>query len=146
MSGALLALIGGAPLAGTPDISTLSGASGSNPGAPQSTTLIVRTDGTLSVTYGDTAGGTNSDDYDWLSPKSGMSRFSVRWTNTAGAITIGTAGTWQDMSTSRSFGITDAVVGGGAASATGTLEIALTSDTGTVLASKSGIVLSAIAS
>lgn len=133
------------PMPGTPDVSWISGASGTNPGAPQSTTMVVGADGSCDLNYGDTAGGTATDGGSWLSPKQGMSRFSCRVTATAGSLDIGTSGVWQDLGSNRTFGVTDNVVGGGAKSATVTLEIARTADTATVLATKTGIVLTAAA-
>lgn len=80
------------------------------------------------------------DNGDWLDPKSGMGEFSVRWTNTSGTINVGTAGSWQALTANRTFGCTIGS-GSGTKSATGTLEIARTDNTGVVLASKTGIVL-----
>jgi hypothetical protein len=81
------------------------------------------------------------DSGDWLDPKTGMSQFSSRWTNTSGAITIGTAAIWESLASPRTYGISiDS--GLGAATCTGTLEIARTDDAAkTVLATKSGIAL-----
>lgn len=82
------------------------------------------------------------DNGDWLAPQSGMEEFSVRWTNTSGTINVGTAASWQALTASRTFGCTIGS-GSGTKTATGTLEIARTDATGTVLATKTGIVLTA---
>ena len=145
MTGVMQMMVAQAPIPGTPNVAGVNGNSGTNVGAPQSTTLVVKADGSTEVNYGDGAGGTATDIASWLSPKVGMGRFSCRVTATAGTLDIGTSGVWQDMSVDRTFGVTDNVVGGGAKSATVTLEIARTADTATVLATKTGIVLSAAA-
>ncbi len=145
MTGVMQMMVAQAPKPGTPNVSGISGATGTNTGAPQSTTLVVAANGDCNSNYGDGAGGTATDSGSWLSPKVGMGRFSCRVTATAGTLDIGTSGVWQDMSVNRTFGVTDGAVGGGAKSATVTLEIARTADTATVLATKTGIVLSAAA-
>ena len=144
MTGVMQMMVAQAPIPGTPDVSSVSGNSGTNTGAPQSTTLVIKANGDVEVNYGDGAGGTATDIASWLSPKVGMGRFSCRVTATAGTLDIGTSGVWQDMSVDRTFGVTDNVVGG-AKSATVTLEIARTADTATVLATKTGIDLTAAA-
>lgn len=70
--------------------------------------------GTYSITDDATSSGTwrltgASADYD------------IRWTNTAGTLTTGTAGTWQNLATSRAFGVTRATFG--TKTCTGTVEI-----------------------
>jgi hypothetical protein len=85
------------------------------------------------------------DNGDWIDPKQGMDQFSVRWTDGTGTINVGTAGAWQALTSSRTFGCTIGG-GGGSKTAIGTLEIARTDDTTTVLATKANITIRATSS
>lgn len=64
----------------------------------------------------------------------------IRWTTTAGTLTTGTAGTWQQLSTNRTFGRNRTILG--IVSCTGTVEIA-TDAAGTNIIATGTIVLEA---
>jgi len=76
-------------------------------------------------------GGTSSFAPEWLSSGT-ASAYEAQWTNTSGAITVGTAGVWESLGTSRAYGISRGSLG--TTTCTGTLEIRDAS-TLTVLAS-----------
>jgi hypothetical protein len=108
-------------------------------GAGSSAILSLTSDGEI---HGDTA---EDGDYllgDWLFPKSGMEQFSARWTNTDGTLDFGTAGSWEALTSTRSYGVSSSG-GAGNVVCTGTLEIARTDNTAAILATKAGINLRA---
>lgn len=63
--------------------------------------------------------------------------FDCRWTNTAGAITAGTAGTWQTCASDQGFNLAYSSDTPGTSSCTGTLEIRMAASPNTVMASAS---------
>lgn len=65
-------------------------------------------------------GGTTSFAPEWM-PSGTAPDFEARWTNVSGAITTGTAGVWQNLGTSRSYGVSRGSLG--TTSCQGTLEI-----------------------
>ena len=65
-------------------------------------------------------GGTTSFAPEWL-PSGTASDFESRWTNVSGVIDIGTAGVWQNLGTTRSYGVSRGSLG--TTSCQGTLEI-----------------------
>lgn len=59
----------------------------------------------------------------WLVSGTGA-QFWVRWTNTSGTLTTGTAGTWQQMNANRTFGVSFTLNSTGSKVCTGTVEFA----------------------
>jgi hypothetical protein len=59
----------------------------------------------------------------WATPTTGGvgAGYDIRWTNVSGTLTSGTAGTWQNLSSARTYGRNR--VGVGSATAVGTIEI-----------------------
>ena len=72
---------------------------------------------------------------EWITPRSAAGgNYEARWTNTSGTLSSGTAGTWQALSTTRNYSVSQ--TGVGFKTCTGTLEIRRTVG-GAVLDSKS---------
>lgn len=67
--------------------------------------------------------GTVVDIGDWLNPKVNMGLYEARFTPTTGALTGGTANTWQTLGTDRLYEVTR--TGLGTTTCIGTLEIRL---------------------
>lgn len=94
-------------------------------------------------TWQQSSSGENAYGYSgfWITPATNMALYSARWTNTSGTLSSGTAGSWLALSTSRVWYVERSGING-TKSCTGTLDIALTSNTSVILATKS-ITLSA---
>lgn len=138
--GAMVAL--SAAVVGVPTLSSMSAAITDDTQYNSAQSIAQFTVSSLGDLINETVSVGAYDNGDWLDPKSGMGEFSVKWTDTSGTIDIGTASSWLALTSSRTFGVSiDS--GSGTKTATGTLEIARTDNTGVVLASKSGIVLTA---
>ncbi len=91
----------------------------------------VNTDGVL---YNLQAASYTSE-FTWLtSSGTPSSSYWVRWTNTSGTLSSGTAGSWLQLNSTREFSVTFTDDGGGSKSCTGTLEIAADSGGASVLA------------
>ncbi len=112
--------------------SSISDTAGSSVGFSSATVTIASTGDWSQTTSGESS--YNYTGY-WISPLVNMSLYSCRWTNTSGTLTFGTAGSWQALTSSRLFSVSRSTVG--TKSCTGTLEIALTANTSSILASKS---------
>jgi len=99
--------------------------------ATDSVSVRVQTDGNVSVV------AQNDGTYVWeqWTNVPDTSKW-VRWTNTSGAINVGTAGTWQQLNANRTFGFSYTGLTG-APSVTGTLQIAADSGGAVILASAS---------
>lgn len=95
-------------------------------------TITFSSAGTWSSTGGLTRSGT------WKTGSGTGADYWIRWTTTAGTLTTGTAGTWQQLSTDRAFGRNQTILG--SASCTGTVEIA-TDAAGTNIIATGTIVL-----
>jgi hypothetical protein len=76
--------------------------------------------GTCSVSAGVSPGSPAQ----WLTGSGSGADYWVRWTNTSGTLTTGTAGTWQQLSGTRTFGKTRTTNAVGSDIVTGTVEIA----------------------
>jgi len=76
-----------------------------------------RADGTVVVT--DSAG--TSVRYSWKTGGGSSGDYRIRWTNVTGTLSFGTAGTWQTLDTTRTYGVL--FNGTGIKSCTGTVEI-----------------------
>lgn len=87
-----------------------------------SCTFQLESDGDI----GRVQGATPSDQGDWLSPKLGMGDYEARATITSGTLTSGTAGSWLNLGTTRSWNVQQSGVGEKAC--TFTLEIRRASD------------------
>jgi len=94
--------------------------------------ITFNTNGTTSVSAGVTGPGPEN----WMSGGSGAS-YWVRWTNTTGTLTTGTAGTWQQLSTARTFGVTFTTNAAGSKPCVGTVDIATDSGGVTIVATGS---------
>lgn len=82
--------------------------------------LSLNANGTCSVS----AGTTPSTAPDWKGPNGTGSNFWVRWTNTVGTLTTGTAGSWLSLSGGQTFGVSWTTNAVGSKQCTGTMEIA----------------------
>lgn len=88
---------------------------------PSSATASIelQNDGDI-VGAGNLAGG--GDQGDWIAPRSAAGgNYEARWTNTSGTLSSGTAGTWQALSTTRQWAVSQ--TGVGTKTCTGTLEV-----------------------
>jgi len=75
------------------------------------------------------------DQGDWITPRSAAGgNYEARWTNTSGTLSSGTAGSWQALSSTRTWAVSQSGVG--SKTCTGDLEIRRTADT-VVVATKS---------
>lgn len=95
-------------------------------------TITFSSAGTWSSTGGPSTSGT------WKTGSGTGADYWIRWTTTAGTLTTGTAGTWQQLSTDRAFGRDRTTIG--TLSCTGTVEIA-TDAAGTKIIATGTIVL-----
>jgi hypothetical protein len=89
--------------------------------------------GTCSVS----AGVLPSSPAQWLTGTGTGADYWVRWTNTSGSLTTGTAGTWQQLSGTRTFGVTRTLNTAGSVVCTGTVEIATDSGGANIVATGS---------
>ena len=72
-------------------------------------------------------GAGTTDIGDWISPKVRMANYEVRVTTISGTLSVGSAGVFQALSSTRQWGVTQAGIGSNAYS--GTLEIRRIGDT-----------------
>jgi hypothetical protein len=81
---------------------------------------------------------TTADAGDWLNPKADMGLYEARFDVLSGALSAGTNGAWEALSSNRSWVVTRVRVvdGAGTSAASGTLQIRLASDPVMILASK----------
>lgn len=87
-----------------------------------------RADGSVFVT--DLSGA--SVRYQWKTGGGGSGEYRIRWTNVTGTLSFGTAGAWQTLDTTRTYGVQ--FIGTGIKSCTGTVEIQSTAAPNTPLA------------
>lgn len=105
-------------------------------------TELSPTDADCTITYSTNGAVSITDDFSssgsWRSPnETGIgSGFWIRWTNTSGTLSSGTAGSWLALSSSRSFGVLFTGTNG-TKTCTGTVEIATDSGGSNVVASGS---------
>ena len=108
------------------------------------------TDAVCTVTYNADGTWAAFDDFsttgNWYAPTTGGvgSGFWIRWTNTSGTLSTGTAGSWLALSTSKSFSVEFTPLSG-SKSCTGTVELATDAGGSNVVASGS-VTITAISS
>jgi hypothetical protein len=77
---------------------------------------------------------TYTSEYTWLTAGDSSSNYWVRWTNTSGTLSSGTAGSWLQLSSTREFSVEYTTDADGSKTCTGTLEIAADAAGATILA------------
>ncbi len=85
------------------------------------------TDAVCNLTFNSSGAWTITDDSSstgtWLTGTGTGANYWVRWTSGIGSLSTGTAGTWQQLNVSRTFGVTFTGLNG-SQTATGTVHIA----------------------
>lgn len=89
--------------------------------------------GTCSVS----AGTTPSSPANWLTGTGTGANYWIRWTNTSGTLSTGTAGSWLQLNANQTFGVSFTLNSAGSKVCTGTVEIATDSGGANVIASGS---------
>lgn len=98
-------------------------------------------DSIVNITFASAGGWSATDESSqtgtWKIGGGTGANYWVRWTNTSGTLSTGTAGTWQQLSSDRTFGVSVTSNSGGLKTTIGTVEFATDSGGANIIASGS---------